>query len=496
MSNLIGLHIMNNPPRAEIDPILDKLQPATCVCFVTLDNAGYAQSIAQSWRGIKWVVRPWWEDLGKPDNFGEFQASATDSEAGKVNFDLNRAWDNWLNLDGGKMQRFLDTLRGLPNIWIQGHNEVGIGREFVDWEQERAERSWNRLGLKSVVINDGVGKSNFEHFQLFQEMGLYQTLHNCGGGLGYHAYAGGLLELWHGEVQAVSQDGESKPLAKHPKAYLNNVEVYEAARFNDRGNGDLSSWLAFRILRDHHYINETGGGNIPIFITEFGYDDAGRQSLTPYYSNTYTPRGIVQTRKIWDEWGFSNHEEILGKQMAYADAQLRKVPMVQGAAWFQYGEHNSDAWKLFDLQPVDFVPHYIAALKPEPEPTPEPPVAVINAPDTAKAGQEVAFKSESTGQIDRYEWAFGSPDIAGGQVPTAYRTFPAGTYAVVLKVTGPGGSDIATHTITITPAEEPPPEPEPTPTHAFALPNLPDWIPFMVGVITGAAIVLITLALH
>jgi hypothetical protein len=135
-------------------------------------------------------------------------------------------------------------------------------------------------------------------------MGLYNVLRDNGGALGRHDYAGGLLELWHGEVQAAAQataqaapawdnltigpnreiqlwkDGEqivmaqseSAPLAKHPKEYLNNVPVYEAARFHP-DNGDLASWLAFRVLREHHWINQTGGGDIPIFITEYLYDD-------------------------------------------------------------------------------------------------------------------------------------------------------------------------------------------------------------------------------
>jgi len=378
MPNKMGLHLMNNPDRVGLDPLLKQLDPALCVVLARMGNAGYIRGLAETFPNIKWVAAPWYESQGTRDNFGTFEESATQREAGEMFFNPSIAWENWLNIDGGKMRQFHEGLAGLPNVWMQGHNEVGVGKNYVDWEKQRTVLTRFHYGIGSVVINDGVGKSEFSHFQMYQQLGLYPVLLNNGSALGMHAYAGALLELWHGEVQAVSQDGEARPLAKHPREYLNSVPVYEAARFNDRADGDLGSHLAFRVLRDHHYINETGGGEVPLFITEFGYDDAGRQSLTPYYSNTYTPRGLVRARKIWDEWGLSNHEEILGQQMAYADAQLRKVPNVVGAAWFQYGEQNSEAWRLFDLKPVQFVAPYLESLKNEP-----PPV-IPDLPDDGK----------------------------------------------------------------------------------------------------------------
>lgn len=419
MSNIIGVHAMANPDRNGFDPFLDKLKPALCVCLVTLDQWQYVRGLAQTFPAIKFVAAPWFVDLGTRDNFGPFQEAATQREAGQVYFNPDIAWNNWLNLDGGKMRAFHEGLRGLPNVYIQGHNEVGVFEQYVTWEKQRTAQTRDLFDLKSVVINDGVGKGQFAHFQLYQSMGLYNVLHDWGGVLGRHDYAGGFLELWHGEAQAIStqaatvyalgesenvvqlhewdnltlgdekqvilwQGGkpfvmaqsESWPLAKHPTEYMNKMEVYEAARFNPT-SGDLSSWLALRVLREHHWINITGGGNIPIMITEYGYDDAGRQSLAPYYSNTYGPRGIVNTRKIWDEWNLINHETILGKQLAYADAQLRKVPMVQGASLFQYGERNSEAWKLFNFESIDFVDAYLAALNPTEPPPPddEPPAS-------------------------------------------------------------------------------------------------------------------------
>lgn len=500
MTNMIGLHLMANPDQNKLAPVLDKLQPNMCVVLVTLNQAHYAASLARNWPTIKWVVAPWWTSQGTRDSFSMFQESATQREAGEEYFNPDIAWKNWLNIDGGLMRQFHETLKGIPNVWIQGHNEVGVGREYVDWEKQRAKLTRFHYNIKSVVINDGVGKSEFAHYQMYQQLGLYNILRETGGALGRHDYAGALLELWHGEVQAVRQEGEARPLAKHPKEYINNVPVYEAARFNDRGAGDLGSHLAFRVLRDHHYINETGGGDIPIFIVEFGYDDAGAQSLTPYYSNTYTPRGLVRARKIWDEWGLSNHDEILGKQMAYADQQLRKVPMVQGAAWFQYGEHNSEAWRLFNLDGVNFVQPYLDALadvEPPPPPPPEPPDAAISStvPLAVIAGTTVTLSSASTGEIVGHRWDITGPGgvktIDNGPI-VEYTFNGAGVYNVKLTVSGSGGSDVTDLYITVTAKQEPPtPEPEP----GFTIPNLPDWIPFMVGTITGAAIVLVTMGL-
>jgi hypothetical protein len=173
----------------------------------------------------------------------------------------------------------------------------------------------------------------------------------------------------------------------------------------------------------------------------------------------------VQARRIWDEWGLSNHEEILGKQMAYADAQLRKVPMVQGVACFQYGEQNSEAWKLFDLKPVDFVPHYIANLKPgdppPPPPPPEAPSAIFAIPEGIKAGDSFTLEAVAIGTATSYKWEYpnGVP-LTNKTITLAFAN--PGSYPVTLTISGPGGTSAPfTGVIVVAPADQDDPPDEP-----------------------------------
>ena len=79
-----------------------------------------------------------------------------------------------------------------------------------------------------------------------------------------------------------------------------------------------------------------------------------------------------------------------------------------------------------------------------------PPVAAFQAnPTSGPASLSVAFTNTSTGVISGVEWDFGdgSP-IATGQNPIHTYTVP-GIYDARLTVTGPGGVDVATRTITV-----------------------------------------------
>jgi uncharacterized repeat protein (TIGR01451 family) len=79
-----------------------------------------------------------------------------------------------------------------------------------------------------------------------------------------------------------------------------------------------------------------------------------------------------------------------------------------------------------------------------------PPVADFSAaPVSGEAPLTVTFTDESTGVIDTYLWDFGDGNTSADQNPV--HTFTAsGTYIVELTVTGPGGTDTATLTISVT----------------------------------------------
>ncbi|MCB9451774.1 MAG: PKD domain-containing protein [Anaerolineaceae bacterium] len=83
----------------------------------------------------------------------------------------------------------------------------------------------------------------------------------------------------------------------------------------------------------------------------------------------------------------------------------------------------------------------------------QPPNAPVAAFSSDKSSGEVpltvSFTNQSTGDISGYSWDFGDGGTSTDQNPTyTYQT--AGTYTVVLNVTGPGGTDSADATISAT----------------------------------------------
>jgi PKD repeat protein len=89
------------------------------------------------------------------------------------------------------------------------------------------------------------------------------------------------------------------------------------------------------------------------------------------------------------------------------------------------------------------------------EPTPPPPVAGFSAnPTGGVAPLTVSFTDTSTGEITGWSWTFGDGSTSTEQSPTHEYT-AAGDYTVQLTVTGPGGSDSASTSISVS---EPVPE--------------------------------------
>ncbi len=92
-------------------------------------------------------------------------------------------------------------------------------------------------------------------------------------------------------------------------------------------------------------------------------------------------------------------------------------------------------------------------------PPPAAPVADFSAtPTSGEAPVTVSFSDASTGDVTAYAWDFGDGGSSTAQNPS--NTYSAaGSYTVVLTVTGPGGSDTATCASCITVTDPPPPPP-------------------------------------
>ena len=84
--------------------------------------------------------------------------------------------------------------------------------------------------------------------------------------------------------------------------------------------------------------------------------------------------------------------------------------------------------------------------------TVEPPrAAFVAQPNAGTVPLTVSFTDQSTGQITSWAWAFGDGFTSSQQNPVHVYQGP-GTYTARLTVTGPGGSDSTTRTITVRPA--------------------------------------------
>ena len=86
---------------------------------------------------------------------------------------------------------------------------------------------------------------------------------------------------------------------------------------------------------------------------------------------------------------------------------------------------------------------------------PAPVAAFGAAPTSGDAPLTVAFTDASTGAVTSYSWDFGDSGSSTLANPT-YEYTAAGTYAVSLTVTGPGGSDVDTQASLITVTEPAP----------------------------------------
>jgi PKD repeat protein len=85
---------------------------------------------------------------------------------------------------------------------------------------------------------------------------------------------------------------------------------------------------------------------------------------------------------------------------------------------------------------------------PPPTPTPAPPNAVISTTAScAEPGVAIGFDGSGSSGATSFHWDFddGSSSSAVGPV----HAFAAGSYTVILTVTGPGGQDGAARVITV-----------------------------------------------
>ena len=197
MPHKVGLHLLHHPEPDRIIPLIEKLRPAV---IKSLGSAAYLADLADRLRDVldyepTFVARLWWEGIGTPDDFQPLQNNATIHAYGQVDYSPARAYDRWRS----QIRPELEAMIGRDNFYVESFNEVGISREYLQFERERTARLRLEYGLRSLVGNLAVGWSTLGHFEMARDVGLIHTLRIYGGAWGEHGYGSVLgLQMYHG----------------------------------------------------------------------------------------------------------------------------------------------------------------------------------------------------------------------------------------------------------------------------------------------------------
>jgi len=359
MKSYVGLGIMHYPNALEVATEVNRLG---CTVAKSLGNAGYLDEIAkQVPPTTKLIERCWWGVSGSGDNPDQF-VTYTNPQDGV------ETWLNWVRGDIAT----LSISSHVNQFYVEGHNEIGNIRQYYDFEAARARTLRDRYGLKSVVLNTAVG--NDRNWQWAKESGLLDAIRDTDSLIGYHGYAGMMINLWHGMAQAISSPNDYK-LLKPPQWYRENRSIL--------GPEVMDSWLTFRFVRDHETLKQMGYGDLKFVLTELGIDNAGRETYTLYTGG--------QGRRSWRTWGedwsrlgFGNDpKQVYAEELKYAHDQMETYKdFCVGGAVFTYGSDPNSDWAAFDIRGTSVLDKYAALLVTDiPPKEPEtPPVVIVEPP--------------------------------------------------------------------------------------------------------------------
>ena len=125
----------------------------------------------------------------------------------------------------------------------------------------------------------------------------------------------------------------------------------------------------------HQHLIATGGGDIPIVITEAGIDDAGFHSYR-HYTGGAGAGAWRECIPFWRSLGYldgRSPEQFYGEQLAWLEAQCSIYPWLLGATVFTVGSDLATRWALYDVLDTPVFDHFLAALESYGDTTPEEP---------------------------------------------------------------------------------------------------------------------------
>jgi hypothetical protein len=282
----------------------------------------------------KFVQRFWWSnDKSNSNDFGYYYTMTG----------LENAYGRWLQCIG---ENSLDSLKGLDNFYIESFNEVGISKSYCEFEAYRAKRLWESLGLRSCVLNSGVGwtlpfdqmrarttvafhtRQAIKHeravFKDANDAGMLDAMRKYGAVFGIHSYGAGVvpknlgIDFWHGpDRQAISQED------RHLK---HDLEWYAAHDREIYAPDMLNTWLAFRVARYHDQVAKLGYADLKFIITEAGIDGVLDPHSYKIYSGGRYAGGWRDWAPIWQEMNWLENCTAAYRyavELEYAERQYR-----------------------------------------------------------------------------------------------------------------------------------------------------------------------------
>jgi len=181
----------------------------------------------------------------------------------------------------------------------------------------------------------------------------------------------------------------------------------------------------------------------------------------------------------WKIWGILRVPSSLGKDNWKKVTGVLKphlLEQIKGKVleivWTQFGPFSKSKEFLAAFKPAETVE--------PPKPKEKPKAAFVFEPSGGAAPLKVRFTDKSTGEISRWEWDFDSDGKTDSDKRNPSHVFEKpGSYAVTLKVTGPGGSDSVKREGCVkvsAPVAVEPPKPKPTkPTLQAVLVGVEDY---------------------
>ena len=343
----IGILVENNGDDV-VDAIV-KLQPTT------ITYRGHGAEAAQLLGRLKdrlsyeprLIFLPFWTARGGTYGFNTLRTQSTvfdgsGGPTGTQHFDASVAYEKWRDIP--EVKASLQALAGLDNVYFSAHwempmnstgrNENGseINKDAVVFINECIAQIGFEYGLRFAVPAFASGRGERADWETAaRDHGLLDRVRNTEwsdqGIFLTHGEAGLTLRLWHGpEGQAVNGQANQWDLVTHPRDLVKMNTVHPANM--------IDTHLAMRYARHIKYIQEFGGGGLPMVVSQLAIAGPYGQASYGKYTGGAQLNGWRQFIPHWLGLGIldgKSPERFYAEELAYFANSASVHPDMTGA---------------------------------------------------------------------------------------------------------------------------------------------------------------------